>query len=141
MKDSTYTTFILDESDNMIGIKQNVIDTYNAYIKNNHPNILATFNSKVVFRLDSPILILNDMMYNPSGVSALYDAIGKTISMLGLKFASMQEQARPNNVILVILTTGIDTGSVKFSHTIVDSMIKHQKEKYNWKFVFLDGVL
>ncbi|MCX6089794.1 MAG: hypothetical protein NTX88_05395 [Candidatus Atribacteria bacterium] len=49
----------------------------------------------------------------------------------------MQEQDRPEKVIVCILTDGIENASREFSRSKIKEMIEHQRDKYKWEFVFL----
>ena len=81
---------------------------------------------------DAPVCKLE-----PRGMTALLDAVGKTINTVGLRLAAMDEADRPGLVIMVILTDGMENSSQEFTKAQVKDMIEHQQSKYNWKFIFL----
>ena len=144
---NTHLAFILDESGSMESIKNDAIGGYNQYlteqkdVEGNASVTLVTFNNTVTFRTNSEpianVKALTGRSYKPKGSTALYDAIGKTINSLGLKFASMVESERPGTVIIAILTDGEENSSVEFTKQQIADMIQHQSTKYNWKFIYL----
>ncbi len=54
------------------------------------------------------ILPLDRKTYVPRSSTALLDAIGQTIDDLGMRLAAMAENARPAQVIVAILTDGLE---------------------------------
>lgn len=81
-----------------------------------------------------PLLTAN--VYYPRGSTALLDAMGRTIQNLGARLAMMAEADRPEQVIVVIITDGMENSSVEFTNNAIREMVKHQQEKYNWQFMF-----
>src|SRR5690606_20315306 len=53
------------------------------------------------------------------------------------RLAALTEADRPGQVIVAILTDGLENASTRFSWQDIASRIRHQREKYNWKFLFL----
>jgi uncharacterized protein YegL len=76
-------------------------------------------------------------MYNPRGMTALYDAIGLTMTSIGKRLAKTAEEDRPEKVMIVILTDGQENSSCEYSASKIADMIKHQEETYSWAFVYL----
>jgi uncharacterized protein YegL len=76
-------------------------------------------------------------MYNPRGMTALYDAIGLTMTSIGKRLAKTAEEDRPEKVMIVILTDGQENSSCEYSASNIADMIKHQEETYSWAFVYL----
>lgn len=74
---------------------------------------------------------------NPGGSTALLDAVGSSIDILGSRLSSTPESERPDNVIFVILTDGFENASREYNAVRIKSMISHQQDIYNWKFLFL----
>jgi len=73
----------------------------------------------------------------PRGMTALLDAVGKTINEVGDRLAKTKEKDRPGRVIFLIVTDGCENASHEFSHAQVKKMIEEQTSKYNWLFVYL----
>jgi hypothetical protein len=80
---------------------------------------------------------LDEHTYVPRGTTALLDAIGRTINTIGERLDKTPEPDRPGKVVIVILTDGLENASQEFKRRQIHSMIKHQREKYGWEFIFL----
>lgn len=75
--------------------------------------------------------------YMPRGMTALLDAVGKTINKIGEDLNRKPENEKPSKNMIIIITDGEENSSTEFKKDQIKQMIKHQKEKYNWEFVFL----
>lgn len=75
--------------------------------------------------------------YSPSGMTALFDAVGNEINYLGKKLNDMPEEERPDKVIVAIITDGCENSSREYTASKVKEMIEHQQNKYSWEFLFL----
>ena len=51
--------------------------------------------------------------------------------------AGTPEPERPGQVIVAILTDGLENASTRYTWKDIAARIRHQREKYNWKFLFL----
>ena len=80
---------------------------------------------------------INGSIYIPRGRTALLDAVGKTIDATGRRLANTPEENRPEKIIVAILTDGEENASHQYNLSKIKEMIKHQKEKYSWEFIFL----
>ena len=80
---------------------------------------------------------LTNEQYWARGLTAMYDAIGKTINEVGHRLSETPEDERPGKVIFVITTDGLENASKEFTQNKVKDMIQHQTEKYSWEFIFL----
>jgi uncharacterized protein YegL len=146
-KVDTDITVVLDRSGSMQSVKKATIDGFNEFLRGQKAEegsakiSLVQFDNKYehVFKSlplkDAPYL--NDDTFIPRGMTALNDAIGRTIDKVGERLAKLSAKNRPDNVILVILTDGYENASTDYSTEKVASMVKHQRDKYNWKFIFL----
>jgi hypothetical protein len=67
----------------------------------------------------------------------LLDAVGKTILDVGYRLSGTREEERPAKVIFVIITDGMENSSREFTYDKVRELIQHQRDRYNWEFVFL----
>jgi hypothetical protein len=147
-KGLTYIAVVLDESSSMQAVQEATIEGLNTFFKKQSelPGeaklTLVKFGSVV----QPPVFIDRDIKevpqlsrytYSPSGMTALYDGIGETITLLGVRLAEMPEEMRPEQVIVVIQTDGQENQSYKYSFNEIVKMIKHQKDVYNWDFVFM----
>jgi hypothetical protein len=80
---------------------------------------------------------LDEHTYVPRGMTALLDAVGRTIDDVGKRLAATPEDQRPGKVIVAILTDGMENASRDYTNAKVAAMIRHQQEKYSWEFIFL----
>src|SRR5699024_336285 len=67
----------------------------------------------------------------------LLDAVGRTIDAVGARLAAAPEEERPEHVVFVITTDGMENSSREYTAKRVRGMIEHQQQKYSWQFVFL----
>lgn len=84
-----------------------------------------------------PIKKFKNFKLVPRSMTALYDALGKTINTVGDRLANTPEEERPEKIVFVSVTDGLENASGEFNAEQVKDMIKHQENKYNWKFVYL----
>ena len=74
--------------------------------------------------------------YFARGLTALLDAVGKTIDAAGLRYSRMLESDRPSKVIFAITTDGMENASREYTLERVKNLIEQKKEKYGWEFLF-----
>lgn len=67
------------------------------------------------------------------GMTALYDAIGKTFTHVCDRFTKEQ----PQNVIFAILTDGHENASKEYTSAAVKELVEEHQEKYGWNIIFL----
>lgn len=148
MKDNlSKIVFILDRSGSMASLTSDTIGGYNSFIEKQKQEPGDALLTTVLF--DDKYEILHDNVpiqqikplttkeYYARGMTALLDAIGKTINTVGGNLGAMDEAERPSKVIFVITTDGLENSSHEFSWNQIKDMIKHQTEKYSWQFIFL----
>ena len=80
---------------------------------------------------------ITEKEYQPYGMTAMLDAVGKTISKIDQKIASLPEEKRPGNVVVTIITDGYENASHEYDWNSVQSMIKDHREKNDWIFTFI----
>lgn len=80
---------------------------------------------------------IDGIKLEPRGGTALLDAIGKTIVIVGEDLAAMAEADRPGKVLFVIITDGYENSSVEWTREMVFEKITEQRETYNWEFIYL----
>lgn len=73
----------------------------------------------------------------PRGMTALYDAVGRTMATVGAKLAALPEESRPSKVLVAIITDGLENASTEYIADAVKTMITTQQEMYSWEFAFL----
>lgn len=146
MKDTTEIIVVLDKSSSMDVVRGATIEGFNKFVKEQQAipgkaNLtLVLFDTTYTVGQRQPlahVVPLNADTYLPSGCTALLDAMGKAITETGKRLADTPEAARPNKVIMVVITDGEENSSQEHSRLQISNMVRHQEEKYNWKFLFL----
>lgn len=72
------------------------------------------------------------LKFGPRGMTALYDAIGKTINQ-----ALAQRVKKGTRTLLAIITDGAENSSKEFTHDQVQGLIKRVQSENGWEVVFL----
>ena len=151
MKDNfIHVCFIIDESGSMYCSKQDVIGGFKKVIEE-QKNIkegkcavsLYTFNNKIkeVFLFKEIESVEENLVYEPGGGTALYDAVSIAIDNIGKKLSDMDESERPSKNLIVIMTDGEENFSKEYTLQDVRNRIKEQTEKYSWDFMYLGSDL
>lgn len=86
---------------------------------------------------NTPVADVPEFILVPRGTTPLLDAIGIFVTEIGKQLAALPESERPGTVIAVIMTDGGENASREWSRADVKALITTQREKYNWKFMFL----
>ena len=142
----TELIFILDKSGSMEGLERDTIGGYNAMLKKQQEGPDQVFVTTVLF--DDGYEVLHDRIhikelrpitgkdYYVGGSTALLDAIGKTIYKVGQLQKEADAAQRADKVIFVITTDGMENASCEYTDTKINQMVRRQKEKYGWEFIF-----
>ena len=148
----TELVYIIDMSGSMGALAGDTIGGYNAMLeeqrKLNRENPELKANITTVFFDDRYIVIndredldnvknITDKDYQPCGMTAMLDAIGKTVVSVGQKLAAMPEEERPGLVSVTIITDGYENDSKEYTWEAIRNMIKEQRDKYSWLFSFV----
>jgi len=143
----TEIVFVLDKSGSMGSVRNDTIGGFNSFI-NDQKDIpgqaiftLALFDHEYSLvhqgKLIEQVEELTIESYHPSGMTALLDAVGKTINDVVARHANLDESERPGKTILVVLTDGEENSSTEFKKASdISSMIK-EREDAGWEIVFL----
>jgi hypothetical protein len=143
----TSINVIIDQSGSMLGLSKDTIGGFNTFLAEQKlvPGdahfTLCVFNHDYRLVHDCAPLggipDLDSKTYRPSGNTALLDAMGATIDEVGRKLAALPEEERPSKVIFLIMTDGEENSSRRYNAAQVREMVTHQREKYQWEFVFM----
>lgn len=146
-KNLTEIVYILDRSGSMSGLEKDTIGGYNSFLekqkKEDGDAVVTTvlFDDKYDIVHDhvdiKKVKPLTNKEYFARGMTALLDAIGKTINHVGNRHKYALDSEVPGKTIVVITTDGFENASREFTSDKVKSMIEHQKKKYGWEFLFL----
>lgn len=145
--DLTDITFVLDRSGSMQTIKQATIEAFNGFLTSQKQGdgsaqmTLVQFDDQyeMLYRAEPIALapLLTEQTYQPRASTALLDAMGRTIVATGERLRLMPVDARPGTVLFVTLTDGLENASHEFTLHRVNELIREQRDKYAWQFVFL----
>ena len=80
---------------------------------------------------------LSDDIYRPRGLTALLDAIGKTIDLNNARFKSVKKEKISDKVMFVIITDGLENNSTKYNRKKIFKKIKKMEGNHGWEFIFL----
>lgn len=146
-KNLTELVFILDKSGSMSGLEKDTIGGYNSLMEKQRKldgecvittvlfdNRYELLHDRIDLRAVAPI---TEKEYFVGGATALLDAIGRTIHKIAAVQEHTAEEYRAEKVMFVIITDGEENASREYSAAQVKELIKRQKERYGWEFVFL----
>lgn len=146
-KGHTEVVFVMDRSGSMSSIQSDAIGGFNSVIKSQREDEGTSSISLVLFDDQYEVVYenvdinevkeLDNKTFVPRGMTALLDAIGKTINSVGDRLSKTEEDNRPEKVMLCIITDGQENQSREFTNEKIKEMIEHQRTKYNWEFSFL----
>ncbi len=146
-RERTEIAFILDRSGSMESCRDATIDGFNQFLREQQQAkgtarlTLVLFDDKYLVPTQSirvqDVSPLNRDSYTTDGATALLDAIGRTINELGARLAALLEPERPDQVIISILTDGLENASRRYGWADIASKIEHQTRTYSWTFLFL----
>jgi Mg-chelatase subunit ChlD len=148
---TTLYQFIIDRSGSMRGLEQMVVGGYNEHlsaVKNlqeSYPDqqflvSLLTFDDEVQWLVKpAPISELKELpndAFQPRGMTALLDAIGKGIHHIESEYAQ-KIQNDEMSVVMVIITDGAENASQFFNYHSIAKKIKERDETGKWTFSFI----
>ena len=143
----TEIVFILDRSGSMSGLESDTIGGFNSMIAKQQKEEGEAIVSTVLFDDETDVIHdrvaisevkkLTEEDYYVRGCTALLDAVGGAIHHIGNVHKYAREEDRPAKTLFVITTEGLENSSRHYSFKDVKKLIKRQKEKYNWEFLFL----
>ena len=139
--------FAFDRSGSMKCCQGAAIEGFNQFLADQQKTdglaklTLVLFDDEYLVPISSipveEVVSLTDDTYQPRGCTALLDAIGQTIDNLGQRLAALAEKDRPGQIIVAILTDGLENASQRFTWKEIAGKIKHQTDTYKWIFLFL----
>lgn len=135
---------VLDRSGSMATVKGDMEGGFNEYIEKQK---LEPGEAKVsLYQFDDvyevvyegvPLKDVPKLNLVPRNMTALIDAVGRTILETGERLSRMPEHERPNKVLFIVITDGHENSSRSYNRQQVADMISHQRDKYSWQFVFI----
>lgn len=138
--------FILDESGSMRGLEKDTIGGFNSTIDKQKKEDGECLVSTVCFsnsqRVVHDRVNLRDVKelteddYRPCGSTALIDTVASSIKHIKMVHRYIRKEDRPDKVMFIITTDGMENASHKYSLNETKKMIEECKEN-GWEFIFL----
>jgi len=134
---------ILDGSGSMELVAKEACSGFNEFLKGQkeigEANLtIAWFNNEYHVDYEGKLNSAPDIRkWRSSGMTGLYDAIGKTFAHVKNRFT----KEKPEKVILVIQTDGLENCSKEYSMMAVKRLIEEHESKYGWTVIFLGAGL
>ena len=145
MKTRIFNLIIIDESGSMQSIKRAAIDSVNETIQTirsaeqKHPEqehyvSLVSFNDDVKTIYDcvevEQVKEIDDETYQPSCCTALYDAMGISLTKL------RKRVAESDKVLVTVVTDGYENASKEYSGKAIKALVDELKAK-GWVFAYI----
>ena len=130
---------VLDKSGSMQKIQSDIIGSFNTFLSNQKQSTPEAMFTLVLFDTDivskrkviKEFEPLTSEHYDPDGYTALYDAIGSTIT--DLEDAVDKETI----VIFAIITDGLENSSDQYTSKDIKYRISHYESWHPWTFLYL----
>jgi len=153
MKDKyTHISVCLDRSGSMADMAKEVMGGFNHLVEEQLK--VAGEATMTLVRFDNEYEVINDFVtlkdvdlltdknFIPRGMTALLDAMGKTMDAVREKINGMPDKDKPQKAIFVFITDGRENSSREYTRARIFEMIYDlQKEKgedkVQWDFVFI----
>lgn len=146
-KGLTELVFILDRSGSMSGLESDTVGGFNSMIEKQKKEPGEAVVTTVLF--DDRYEVLHDRInlgeldgmasgeYFVRGMTALLDAVGRTIVSIADVQERTAEDERAEHVMFVITTDGMENASREFTYEKVKKMVEYRKSEFGWEFIFL----
>jgi hypothetical protein len=143
----TFLLAITDRSGSMSPILSDMENGFNFFVKEQkvvpgechfrHVQFDWAFPAGYETVYDGPIADAPKWVLIPRARTALWDAQGTAITELGEHLANMAEDERPDKVVVMTVTDGMENASKTWTAPMVAALIKQQTEEFNWQFLYL----
>jgi len=134
---------LVDSSGSMESIASDMVGALNQLVDENRDlDVLVTysiFSNKYqpVFS-GKPIKEVERFDLKPDANTALIESACRMIDEVGARLGAMPEDERPEKVMFVIITDGLENASApEYTKERLLAKIKEQTEVYNWGFLYL----
>jgi len=142
----TDITILLDRSGSMEAMREETVQGFNTFLNQQKQEpgtaslTLLQFDDQFEVHYKSvpldEVMELTQQDFVPRGSTALLDAMGRTINGTRRRIRRLPQASRPDQVIVVILTDGLENASHHYSLQRVNRMVTAGR-KADWQFIFL----
>lgn len=142
-KPTTNVLIVTDRSGSMASLAADVRGGFNAYVDGLRADSGKYRLTATLFDTESTALCvgaklrdvpaLTEANYRPGGMTALLDAVGKTVA----EFEARTTLGDGDRVLVVIQTDGAENSSREYSWEQVQRLIKDREATGKWSFVYL----
>ena len=146
-KDLCELVIIIDDSGSMQHVADKTISGFNEFLETHQKLPGEALLTLVKFNTNYEIVHngvniedvpkLNKNTYQPHGMTALLDAVGRSIDEVGKRYDAMSEEDRPAQVIFMIMTDGEENSSEEYNLEQIKEKTKKRQDENKWEFVFM----
>ena len=147
MENTVELVFIVDKSGSMDHLTEDTIGGFNGILKKHNSEENHDLVSVVLFD-DAPTVLydrvpisqvpmMTEKDYNPSGCTALLDALGSAIQHISSIHKYIRIEDIPTKTLFVVITDGFENASNEFSGSMIKKMVTEKQEKEGWEFLFI----
>lgn len=146
-QDLTHVTLVIDRSGSMYSVRDDAIGGFNSFVEQQRTlpgKATLTFvqfddRYEEVYRAKSmeEVPRLDESTFVPRGTTALYDALGRSLAETLEYVQALQEDERPSNVVIALLTDGHENASREYTYEKVSEVLARVRQKPGWEVIFL----
>jgi hypothetical protein len=143
----TEIAYILDRSGSMEPMQEPAVAAFNAFVKaqldvpgDARLTLIQFDDAYEVPVAACPIQDVRQLTaatYTPRGMTALLDAIGRTVKDIDRRLTALPETEKPGKVILAIFTDGQENASREYTLKHISDLIRLYRDEKGWEFLFL----
>jgi hypothetical protein len=143
----TEIAYILDRSGSMEPMQEPAVAAFNAFVKaqldvpGDARLTLIQFDDAYEVPIAAcPVQDVRELTaatYTPRGMTALLDAIGRTVKDIDRRLSALPDTDKPGKVILAIFTDGHENASHEYSAKHISDLIRLYRDEKGWEFIFL----
>lgn len=146
-KDLCELVVIIDESGSMMNVTDKTIRGFNEFLET-HQELpgealltLVKFNTKYQIVHNGvnvkDVSKLDNKTYSPMGMTALLDAVGRSVDEVGKRYDALKKKDKPGKVIFLIITDGEENSSKEYKLEQIKEKTKSRQEIDKWEFIFM----
>lgn len=143
-KDSIDITMIIDRSGSMHEVKEEAQNGINSFIEEHKKAPGSAVMTVVEFDDMYSVLInaidiqaIEAVELTPRGMTALYDSVGVTVGNTADRIDALAEDQKPEKVLFVIVTDGLDNASKEHTSKSVRALVEQMQAQRDWQFMFI----